>query len=105
MSMWRGHAITEMASRSWTYADTGQLVSENPARACGHCDLPNTPEGYDASLGELPGVMNACCGHGSQHEAYVQLVDGRRLAGSEAIGFIKTALNHPILCAPPCPPW
>ena len=57
----------------WVYSDTGQRVAENPERPCGHCGLPNRPDGHDACLGELPGVMNACCGHGDQRDAYVQL--------------------------------
>lgn len=39
---------------------------------CGHCNLKRTPEGYDGCVGELQGVMNACCGHGDYRMAYVQ---------------------------------
>ena len=67
----RGHQIV-LAGDVWLYADTGELVSENPDRPCGHCGLPNTPEGHDACLGTVPGAINACCGHGVAAAAYVQ---------------------------------
>lgn len=48
--------------KRWEYAynDAGQLVHSK----CKHCGKPPTPEGYDACIGELPGVLHACCGHG-----------------------------------------
>ena len=52
---------------------------------CDHCDLQRTPEGYDGCLGKLPGVMNACCGHGKFGSGtYVQLLDGTSIAGDDA---------------------
>lgn len=59
--------------------------SEVGAAYCGHCGLARTPEGHDGCLGTLPDVMNACCGHGGQAEgAYVQFLDGTRIADDEA---------------------
>ena len=72
---WRGHPMHRQDG-VWIYTDTGQPVSENPDRLCGHCGLPNRGDGYDACLGELPGVMNACCGHGDITQAYVQKAEG-----------------------------
>ncbi len=40
---------------------------------CSHCHLLPTPEGHDACLGTLPGVWNACCGHG-KGEPHVQFM-------------------------------
>lgn len=74
---WRGHLIVEQRS-GWVYADTNELVSQNPNRPCGFCGMSNTPEGHDGCLGTLPGAMNACCGHGDPSAAYVQYDDGRR---------------------------
>ena len=48
---------------------------------------------HDGCLGTLPGVVNACCGHGTDGEAYVSLDDGRRLAGLDALGWIDRARN------------
>lgn len=57
----RGHKIIHQGN-AWVYADTGELVkTERPCKCCGK--MP-TPEGYDACLGEIPGVISACCGHG-----------------------------------------
>lgn len=72
-SRWRGHEIVCDEVGLWHYCDTGQLVSEDPNRDCGHCGLPNTKEGHDGCLGTLPGVANACCGHGVSAYAYVQM--------------------------------
>ena len=81
---WRGHAIRYVCD-VWRYLDTGRPVSGQPDRPCGHCGLACTPEGHDGCLGTLPGVRNACCGHGREREAYVQLASGRRLMGPEAL--------------------
>ena len=81
----RGHAIVCKGRHTWVYADTGNLVSEESWRPCGHCGKLRTPEGHDGCLGTLPGVANACCGHGSPLEAYVQFTGGKRLAGVAAL--------------------
>ena len=78
-------------SNAWYYTDTDRLVANDPNRVCGECGKENTPEGHDGCLGALPGVTNACCGHGQVAEAYVVLLDGTRLAGTDAIDFIKTS--------------
>ena len=68
----------------------------NPKK-CNHCGVNCTPEGHDGCIGELPyPVMNACCGHGNDLLAYVQLdhanysgePNKHLLTGSEAIGYI-----------------
>jgi len=67
----RGHPMI-LRNNVWLYQDNCNPVSDDPDRECGHCDKPNTPEGHDACLGTLPGVMNACCGHGTSADAYIQ---------------------------------
>jgi hypothetical protein len=43
-------------------------------------------EVYDGCLGKLKGdIMNACCGHGCDSQAYIQYWGGDRLGGDEAI--------------------
>ena len=69
----RGHEIVK--DIRYKYKDTGELVRENKYRDCGHCGRPNTPEGHDGCLGELPGVINACCGHGKD-KGYIQFENG-----------------------------
>lgn len=64
---------------------------------CGHCGLKRTPEGYDGCLGTIPGVMNACCGHGDENIAYVQFnhqdyksnPNKYNLRGVDAINYIN----------------
>jgi hypothetical protein len=71
--------------RGWVYTSDQVLVSDDPDRACGHCMIANTPEGHDPCLGTLPGVMNACCGHGDASEAYVQFESGMVMRGAFAM--------------------
>jgi hypothetical protein len=81
---YRGHPMSYVDG-AWRYNDTGQRVSDNPHRPCGHCGLSDTSEGHDGCLGTLPGVVNACCGHGDNRTAYVQFADGRpSLSGDDA---------------------
>lgn len=85
MNTHRGHPIVlAKVCGQWLYRDTRQPVEINPDRPCGHCKKPNTPEGHDGCLGTLPGVQNACCGHGNDAQAYVQFPDGSDVRGVEA---------------------
>ncbi|KKN33861.1 hypothetical protein LCGC14_0799410 [marine sediment metagenome] len=72
----------------WVYTDTGTPTfgSERP---CGYCGKERTTDGHDGCLGVLPGVMNACCGHGSEDEAYIQYWSGARIDGIAAVTQIK----------------
>lgn len=79
---YRGHRIEyDAAAATWRYVDTRAPVRTAPDRACGHCGRANTPEGHDACLGALPGVMNACCGHGDPRQAYIQFANGLIVRG------------------------
>ena len=85
----RGHHI-EMQKGVFVYSDTKETTSNNwEKRACGNCGLHFTKEGHDGCLGALPNVMNACCGHGIEKEAYVQFMDGRCIRGVEALNKIN----------------
>lgn len=93
MSKLRGHTI-ELRDGVWVFCDTGEpTVGAWQARPCGQCGQPSTAEGHDACLGALPGVMNACCGHGDVVDAYVQFLDGERLQGIEAACFFEGVLG------------
>lgn len=79
--MLRGHSMY-WDGQQWRYTDTDEPTVETHAdRPCGHCGRPPTPEGHDACLGTLPGVVNACCGHGVRGEAYVSFSNGVVLRG------------------------
>ncbi|SET42081.1 hypothetical protein SAMN05216389_1116 [Oceanobacillus limi] len=81
----RGHEI-EQVNGEWVYVDTKEPTEETwQQRACGHCHKHATTEGHDACLGTLPGVMNACCGHGQDDEAYVQFLDTSIIRGCDSL--------------------
>lgn len=87
----RGHPI-ELRDGVWVYSDTLEPTSKTwRDRPCGHCGRGNTPEGHDACLGTLPGVMNACCGHGDPNDAYVQFEDGSDIRGEAALEWVWRA--------------
>jgi len=81
----RGHQI-EFINNEWVFSDTLEPTAEtHKSRACGNCGKMETAEGHDACLGNLPGVINACCGHGIILQAYIQFLNGTELRGSDAI--------------------
>ena len=82
-SKYRGHEIYALDGE-WYYCDIDELVSEDVWRACGQCEKDTTADGHDGCLGTLPGVMNACCGHGKENEAYVMFENKETIRGEEA---------------------
>lgn len=80
----RGHPIYWDGDR-WRYVDTDTPTAEEDRSACGYCSLERTPEGHDGCIGTLPGVMNACCGHGEERMAYIQYPDGSVVQGASAV--------------------
>lgn len=89
MDYLRGHQI-ELENDVWVYSDDKSSVLYNhKKRPCGKCNQFPTPEGHDACLGTLPGLMNACCGHGFRKETYVQFLDGHAIHGEDAILMIE----------------
>ena len=66
----RGHRIEfDQTAYVWRYADTGEVYDYE--RPCTLCRKLPTAEGHDACLGEIPGVLNACCGHGTAADGYI----------------------------------
>ncbi|KKL21680.1 hypothetical protein LCGC14_2443020 [marine sediment metagenome] len=82
-NFYKGHPI-QIKSNKWIYSDTKQKVESNINRKCGYCKIPNNKKGHDACLGELKGLMNACCGHGNIEQMYIQFLDGFSLSGENA---------------------
>lgn len=65
---------------------TPDMAGSGQRGICGKCKLPPTPEGHDGCLGTLQGdVMNACCGHGNDNQAYIQYWDRSDVRGADAI--------------------
>ncbi|MEY8001594.1 hypothetical protein AB8U03_15600 [Clostridium sp. Mt-5] len=60
-------------NKQWLYEDGTSIDKEN--RPCPKCGKMPTKKGYDACLGYIPGVINACCGHGVA-KGYIMYKDG-----------------------------
>lgn len=61
---------------------------------CIKCKKGPTLEGHDGCLGTLPGlIMNACCGHGNDNQAYIQYWNGLRISGQKAIQEINNLIG------------
>ena len=84
MSKWHGNNIYKGPSGNWRYWSDKKLVSSDPNRKCGRCGIKPTSEGHDGCLGTLPGLMNACCGHGETSKAYIQFLDKSVVRGKSA---------------------
>lgn len=74
----------------WRYSDNNELVKGAAPRACPKCGECETEEGHDPCIANLPGVRNACCGHGRKHR-YIQLDNEERtyLTGKAMNDFLK----------------
>lgn len=77
-----GHDIHhEAKTNTWHFSDDGTpFTSENerPCKLCG--GDPKQHGGADPCFGKLPGVRNACCGHGIE-KAYIQFENGVLIEG------------------------
>ena len=82
----RGNEI-EFLNDEWVYSDDKTPTIGNE-RSCGFCGEENTKHGYDGCIGFIPGVMNACCGHGEIKNAYVQFSKNKSIQGNEAAKWI-----------------
>lgn len=77
----RGHPIV-CREGEWYYKDTDEpTVSGWKDRPCGRCGRKMTEREHDACLGDLPGVVNACCGHGDREESYICFENGVTVRG------------------------
>ncbi len=78
----RGHPII-WDGKQWLYEDTRETLESDPFRPCKKCgSLEDSNDGHvDECLGLLPGVKNACCGHGSREEAYIMFENNVMITG------------------------
>lgn len=82
MDKFRGYEIYEKEEEKWYFSDTNKpTATTHMFRPCGHCGLENTPDGHDGCLSNLPGVKNACCGHGEREQSYIQFTNGVTVRG------------------------
>ena len=91
----RGHPIV-WVKNEWVYEDTKKpTIVSYKERACGYCGSFPTNDGHDKCLGQLRGIMNACCGHGTTQEAYIQFWDGVVVSGNSVKNIItRLRENH-----------
>lgn len=72
-----GHDIITDKDGVTRYCDDLSVLDRNNLRPCVKCGGdPNKTDGHDPCIAGLPGVRNACCGHGID-EAYIEFDDGR----------------------------
>lgn len=72
-------------------AYTPEMAGSGQSGICIHCGKGPTSEGHDGCLSTLPEhiVMNACCGHGNDAQAYIQYRDGECVRGKHAMEEIE----------------
>lgn len=76
-----GHDIVTDKDGVTRYCDDLSVLGPDNLRQCITCGLnPNDYNGHDPCMANLPGVRNACCGHGKD-DAYVEFEDGRIIYG------------------------
>lgn len=69
----------------YLFEDTLESTKETfMKRPCGVCKA-YIGEGPDPCLGWLPGVKNACCGHGIPRRSYIQFENGVIIRGFKTI--------------------
>lgn len=93
MSKHRGYEIEIIGDKCTVTDSRLQPLESWDDLPCGHCNKMDTPEGHDACLGTLPGVMNACCGHGDPSSAYLQFNRHFTLRGFDALRRIDQIKN------------
>jgi len=65
---------------SQVYIDDGSCADGPPEHPCSLCGGKRTEDGHDPCIANLPGVSNACCGHGVK-DAYVAFENGLVIRG------------------------
>jgi hypothetical protein len=79
----RGHK-TIWTKLGWVYADDhspADMEHLRPCAVCGAIFQGSDVGGPDPCLGDLPGVDNACCGHGVPSQAYIRFTNGVTVRG------------------------
>lgn len=82
----RGYPII-FKDNAWVYEDTGKRsgfdYEVRPCKKCGKVFEGSNIGDADPCLGFLPGVDNACCGHGVRSESYIRFTNGVVIRGFE----------------------
>lgn len=85
-SHFRGYPIIRVNGK-WVYRDTGEMAGFDgtirPCKKCGKTFGGSDMGDPDPCLGNLPGVDNACCGHGVREDSYIRFTNGLVVKGFE----------------------
>jgi len=76
------------------------MVSQRMIRRCANCGKSwggSEMGEVDPCLGMLPGVDNACCGHGDASEAYIRFISGVVVKGFITIEHYGPRFDPPLL--------
>jgi hypothetical protein len=90
----RGHGYYYDGEDIEFYIDNKEDTSTE--RPCVRCGKMPTKEGHDACLGNLPGVIAACCGHGVD-EGYIAFKNGITIRGNFNIDITLEEAKNKIL--------
>lgn len=77
----RGHPIVwQEDNEKWVYEDSNLPIpggggEARPCKKCGQIGWSGEGD-HDRCLSLLPGVDNACCGHGVPEKAYIRFTNG-----------------------------
>lgn len=78
-SYFRGHEVY-FSNNSWYYTDDDSLAGFDgevrPCKKCGRVFQGSNIGDPDPCIGDLPGVDNACCGHGIKENSYIRFTNG-----------------------------
>src|SRR5947207_7880116 len=74
---------------NFRFLDSGASIYEED-RPCPKCRQHRTAEGHDPCIANFPDVRTACCGHGNDDHAYIQLKNGKTLRGQKALDWVAT---------------
>jgi len=88
----RGHPVVFIDPQLY-YTDTIELTRLQ-CRPCGVRGKFNSKQGHDACISSIPGILNACCGHGEEKSAYVQFSDRFCWYGKKAADLLARYKNN-----------
>jgi hypothetical protein len=82
-SHWRGYPIV-WDNKQWVFTDSNKPIPGygGEVRPCKECGKVFTEDLVaDPCIGVLPGVDNACCGHGIRDKSYIRFTNGVTVRG------------------------
>lgn len=83
-SKFMGQPIYFKNSKWFFTDDNGECIPASESeKECKHCGKKQSHFRADPCIGKLPGVKNACCGHGNRELSYIQFENGTVIRGFE----------------------